>query len=317
MKGKFGYMSPEQARGEAIDLRTDIFALGVVLWEAVCGRRLFHRENDLATMRALIYEQIPKPSSLVTVAPELEAVIMRALSRNPKFRFATAREMVAALEKYIVQAGGATASDLGALMKSYFAQDQAHWQQTVRTAINLPSEPDPAVTPATTAELGAAGSFSTGSVPVLGNTGTGTGPGTTGASRITGVVVGDGAPRPRKAFVLGAVGLAGAVAAAGVLLGLGMGRRPSSPATTPAPARAAAAPDVKNAPVAPVIVPTDPPAVPVPAAPAEVSPAEDDEAAAKKTLRRKKPALGGGRGAVSPPALNPGPQPVDRKVNPF
>ena len=112
MKGKFGYMSPEQASGEEVDLRTDIFALGVVLWESVTGRRLFHRENDLATMRALVYDPIPKPSSVAAIAPELESIIMRALARNPKLRFQTARDMATALERYVVSAGGASVSDL-------------------------------------------------------------------------------------------------------------------------------------------------------------------------------------------------------------
>ncbi|HEY0706250.1 MAG TPA: serine/threonine-protein kinase, partial [Polyangia bacterium] len=75
MKGKFGYMSPEQARGEDVDLRTDIFALGVVLWEALTNRRLFQRENDLATMRALAYEPIPRPSTVADVSPELESLV--------------------------------------------------------------------------------------------------------------------------------------------------------------------------------------------------------------------------------------------------
>jgi serine/threonine protein kinase len=138
-KGKFGYMSPEQAKGEEVDLRTDIFALGVVLWEAVCGRRLFQRENDLATMRALIYDPIPKPSSLVQIAPELEAIIMRALAREPNLRFPNARELANALEKFVVAAGGVSTADLSGLIKSYFAADVASWQQTLRNAMSIPA----------------------------------------------------------------------------------------------------------------------------------------------------------------------------------
>jgi len=159
MKGKFGYMSPEQARGEDVDLRTDIFALGVVLWESITGRRLFQRENDLATMRALIYGPIPKPSTVAPVAPELESIVLRALSRNPKLRFQSAAEMGSALEKYVVGAGGASASDLGLLMKTRFSQDHGGWQQTLRTAVNLPAVSESSLnadtTPApTTATMG-------------------------------------------------------------------------------------------------------------------------------------------------------------------
>jgi serine/threonine protein kinase len=148
MKGKFGYMSPEQARGEDLDLRADIFALGVVLWESVTGRRLFQRDNDLATMRALIYDPIPKPSSVVPVAEGLEAIILRALTRDPAVRFQTARDLANALERFVVLSGGASAGDLGAVMKTLFAQDYASWQQTIRSAVNLPAqgtEPAPPV----------------------------------------------------------------------------------------------------------------------------------------------------------------------------
>jgi serine/threonine protein kinase len=141
-KGKFGYMSPEQAKGEDVDQRTDIFALGVVLWEAVCGRRLFQRENDLATMRALIYDPIPKPSSVVDVSTELEAIILRALSRNPDMRYQSAREMATALEKFVVGAGGVSTADLSGLIKTYFASDVATWQQTLRTAMSMPAAPE-------------------------------------------------------------------------------------------------------------------------------------------------------------------------------
>ena len=159
MKGKFGYMSPEQARGEEVDLRTDIFALGVVLWESVTGRRLFNRENDLATMRALVYEPIAKPSSVAAIAPELESIIMRALARNPKLRFQTARDMATALERYVVSAGGASVTDLGTVLKGTFAQDHSTWQQTLRTAVNLPAVTDADLAAATPAP-----------VPVTGNT---------------------------------------------------------------------------------------------------------------------------------------------------
>ena len=159
MKGKFGYMSPEQARGEEVDLRTDIFALGVVLWESVTGRRLFNRENDLATMRALVYEPIAKPSSVAAIAPELESIVMRALARNPKLRFQTARDMATALERYVVSAGGASVTDLGTVLKGTFAQDHSVWQQTLRTAVNLPAVTDADLAAATPAP-----------VPVTGNT---------------------------------------------------------------------------------------------------------------------------------------------------
>ncbi len=136
-KGKLSYMSPEQAKTEEIDARTDIFALGVVLWETICARRLFSRENDLGTMQALLYDPIPPPSEVIEVAPPLERIVMKALSRDPDGRYKTAQEMQLALERYIVQAGGASTAHLARLMKDSFPDEQARWQDMVRTALEV------------------------------------------------------------------------------------------------------------------------------------------------------------------------------------
>ncbi len=157
LKGKFGYMSPEQARGEEVDRRTDVFSLGVVLWEALCGRKLFHRENDMATMRALIYDAIPKPSSLASVPLELESIVIRALSRQAAYRFQTARDLASALQRWVNQAGGAGTADIGTAMKSSFGPDVIAWQQMVRTAQSAAPDPEatrPGVT-STNTDLGA------------------------------------------------------------------------------------------------------------------------------------------------------------------
>jgi hypothetical protein len=157
MKGKFGYMSPEQAKGEEVDLRTDIFALGVVLWESVTGRRLFNRENDLATMRALVYEPIAKPSSVRPSRPELSRSSCAPLARNPKLRFQTARDMATALERYVVSAGGAQRHRPGHRAEGDFAQDVSAWQHTLRTAVNLPAVTDADLAAATPGPVAVAG----------------------------------------------------------------------------------------------------------------------------------------------------------------
>jgi serine/threonine-protein kinase len=294
MKGKFGYMSPEQARSEEVDVRTDIFALGVVLWEAICGRRLFHRENDLATMRALLYDQIPKPSSLVKVAPELETIVLRALTRNQKFRYQTAREMGSALERYIVQAGGASVSDLSVLMKTFFAQDITHWQQTVRSAIHAPSVPDQPPAPYATTELpvgalaAAAGMGHEARTP-------------SATSRPSVTLTGlepPGASRRRSLLFAGGLGV---VAVAGVLLGRAL--RAPSPATAPAPGPATTS--------RPVVEPARTAAPDPPAAPAGESSAAPT-APTTKVGRKRKPPPGKPLPGLKPPA-----RPVDRKVNPF
>jgi serine/threonine-protein kinase len=147
MKGTVGYMSPEQARSEAVDHRSDIFAIGVVLWESLCCKRLFKKDTDFASMRALIYEPIPRPSSVVKIPSALENIVMKALSRDPALRFQTALEMATALERYVGGAGGAGTSDLGRLMQDYFSADQADWKSLVRTAHEMEESAAPIVSP--------------------------------------------------------------------------------------------------------------------------------------------------------------------------
>ena len=144
LKGKLGYMAPEQARGESVDARADIFSLGVVLWECVAGRRLFLRENELATLRAVVYEPIPKVSRYAKVDPVLEVIIEHALARDLDERFQTAEEMRIALERWVFAAGGASTHDLSSLMKSWFPNDHLQWQRAARLALDM-QESDPPI----------------------------------------------------------------------------------------------------------------------------------------------------------------------------
>jgi serine/threonine protein kinase len=144
LKGKLGYMAPEQARGEPVDARADIFSLGVVLWECIAGRRLFLRENELATLRAVVYEPIPKVSKYTKVDPVLEVIIEHALARDLEERFQTAEEVRVALERWIFAGGGSSMHDLSALMKSWFPTDHAQWQRAARLALDL-QESDPPI----------------------------------------------------------------------------------------------------------------------------------------------------------------------------
>ena len=106
IKGKYPYLSPEQVRGEAIDPRSDIFALGTVLWEITIGRRLFKRDNDLLTLQAVLEGDIPPPSALMSDYPrELEAIIMKALARTPNRRYSTCRALQEDLEQFVGQFG--------------------------------------------------------------------------------------------------------------------------------------------------------------------------------------------------------------------
>jgi serine/threonine-protein kinase len=104
LKGKLAYMSPEQAQSGAIDRRTDIFALGVVLWELTTGQRLFWMDSDIDTFIKVEECQVPLPSTLIQGYPlDLEKVVMKALAKDPNERFATAREFSRALQSILMR----------------------------------------------------------------------------------------------------------------------------------------------------------------------------------------------------------------------
>lgn len=94
LRGKFEYMSPEQCLAKELDRRSDVFALGVVLYELTTGHRLFRRKNQLLTLRAIVEEPVVSPRTIVPDYPdELEAVVLRALAKEPKDRYQTAADM--------------------------------------------------------------------------------------------------------------------------------------------------------------------------------------------------------------------------------
>ncbi|MFY1825100.1 protein kinase domain-containing protein [Myxococcus fulvus] len=122
LKGKFAYMSPEQSRGEDVDSRTDLFALGVVLWEMLTGGRLFDGESELAVLRAVQHSVIPPPARLNPEVPaELDAVVMRALERDPAARFQTAGELERALAQCVLRhARSVDDTDLAGFLRRLF-----------------------------------------------------------------------------------------------------------------------------------------------------------------------------------------------------
>jgi eukaryotic-like serine/threonine-protein kinase len=102
LKGKFAYMAPEQARGEAVDARTDLFSLGITLWELLTGARLFDGDTDMAVLRAVQERPVLPPAELnPAVNVELSGVIVKALERAPSNRYQTAAELERALLQYV------------------------------------------------------------------------------------------------------------------------------------------------------------------------------------------------------------------------
>jgi serine/threonine-protein kinase len=102
LKGKFGYMSPEQALGRPVDRRSDVFALGIVLFELTTSRRLFRGESDVETLRYVTTGDVPRPSSIdPDYPPELESIVLRALQRDPARRYQTAAGLESDLNAFL------------------------------------------------------------------------------------------------------------------------------------------------------------------------------------------------------------------------
>jgi serine/threonine-protein kinase len=94
IKGKFGYLSPEAAFGQSVDHRTDVFAVGIILWEMLAGRRLFLGDTDLETVRQVQAARIPPVSQFNPFCnPDVEAVLAKVLARDPEQRYQSARDL--------------------------------------------------------------------------------------------------------------------------------------------------------------------------------------------------------------------------------
>jgi serine/threonine protein kinase len=139
LKGKIAYMSPEQARGAPVDRRSDIFSLGIVLWEMVTTQRLYRAENDLATLQMII-NQAPRPPSQVCpdCPPELERIVLRALAPGATQRYATAEQVVNELDEFarehrLKQSPNALAAGLGEL----FGTELAAWREAQASGVPL------------------------------------------------------------------------------------------------------------------------------------------------------------------------------------
>jgi serine/threonine protein kinase len=120
-KGKPGYMAPEQLLGEPLTSATDQFALGVVLWEMTCGRRLFQGEQEAELIKKVTEAEIPAPSDLVPgLSPELDAITLRMLDRDPDRRFRNCDEVARAFDQFLIgqSDGGGKESPVALYLKS-------------------------------------------------------------------------------------------------------------------------------------------------------------------------------------------------------
>ena len=128
LKGKFGYMSPEQVRGLPLDQRSDIFAAGVVLYELCTGERLFVGSSDYSVLEKVQQARIVPPSKLVRDIPDrLEEVILKALAREPEQRYQHAADLAQDLMRFLIESHTRIVSrdDIAAFMKAVFPDDDA------------------------------------------------------------------------------------------------------------------------------------------------------------------------------------------------
>jgi eukaryotic-like serine/threonine-protein kinase len=125
LKGKLAYMSPEQGRTEPLDARSDIYSLGVVLFEVVTRSRLFPKLEDLEILKAVVSGQsLPRAQERRPDVPDaLDRIIAKAMAPRREDRFATAREMQVALEDWLLKTGRrTTGADIADYMQSLFAE---------------------------------------------------------------------------------------------------------------------------------------------------------------------------------------------------
>ncbi|HEU4408539.1 MAG TPA: serine/threonine-protein kinase [Polyangiaceae bacterium] len=127
LKGKIAYMSPEQARCDEVDLRSDLFAVGVMLWEAAARRRLWSGLSDIIVLQRLVAgPPPPSPRSVNPAVPEqIERVCMRALSHAREGRYASAAELQGELEAFLErQPGRMTSREVGKLIAERFSKER-------------------------------------------------------------------------------------------------------------------------------------------------------------------------------------------------
>ncbi|MCW5837822.1 MAG: serine/threonine protein kinase [Labilithrix sp.] len=137
VKGKIPYLAPEQAHGKPIDRRIDIYALGTTLWEMSTMKRLFKRDNDVATLRAIRDAHVPDPRDEDPDFPEaLWKIIDRALRRDRDERYATAEEMRTDLDAF-ARATGPHAPKLAAFVERVFPGGEARQTKWLRDAASV------------------------------------------------------------------------------------------------------------------------------------------------------------------------------------
>jgi eukaryotic-like serine/threonine-protein kinase len=131
VKGKFSYLSPEAALGLEVDARTDIFAVGILMWEALAGRRLFLGDSDYETVKNVQRAEIPSLKGLhENVDPELDALLQKAMTKERGDRYQTAQELGDAIADYLFRHRlKVTSYDIARMMQSVITARQGERRQ--------------------------------------------------------------------------------------------------------------------------------------------------------------------------------------------
>ncbi len=142
VKGKASYMSPEQAMGKSVDRRTDLFALAIVLYQLTTGRHPFKGDGDVATLRNILDQPCPPPSSYVPSYPKtLEAVVLKALEKDPVRRFQTCAEFEAALDRVMPPtAPRVRPADVGRFVREVVGERGERRRDALKSAVKLADE---------------------------------------------------------------------------------------------------------------------------------------------------------------------------------
>ncbi len=149
IKGKLSYMSPEQAMGKTLDARSDVFSLGVVLYEWITGYRMFTGENEMAILKSIIDGKIYPPSYFREEVPEeLEEILMKALAKDRDERFQSARDMQYDILQFLArQEFTPSNAHTANFMQQMFAEEIAAERKTLASAAQWqrksPSQPAP------------------------------------------------------------------------------------------------------------------------------------------------------------------------------
>jgi len=140
LKGKLGYMSPEQAAGGTVDARSDIFNTGIVLYEIVAGRRLFSSESDLSALEKIKSAEVTPPGRInVEVPRQIDRIVMKALKKQPEDRYQTIQELSVDLRHFMEERKiFFTRKELGALVRERFKNEYKSESELLeRSGVNL------------------------------------------------------------------------------------------------------------------------------------------------------------------------------------